>query len=141
MTNNVRGRTDRRFESAFNESLGGSACAPSDHDCRIGLAAKRRRRIMGMREEYQAVMEKQLIEWKAQTERFKAGAGAVEAEFKAEYGKSLGLLHAKQNEAWKNFSKLKDASEDAWGQFKEDMDRVGGEVKDAAERMARQFKK
>jgi hypothetical protein len=96
---------------------------------------------MGMREEYQALMEKQLNEWKAQTERFKAGAGQVETELKAEYGKSLGFLHAKQNEAWKNFAKLKDASEDAWGQFKEDMDKAGGDLKDAAERMAKQFKK
>lgn len=32
---------------------------------------------MGMREDYQALMEKQLNEWKAQTERFKAGAAQV----------------------------------------------------------------
>ena len=37
---------------------------------------------MGLREDYQALMEKQLNEWKAQTERFKAGAEQIEAHTK-----------------------------------------------------------
>jgi hypothetical protein len=96
---------------------------------------------MGMREEYQSVMEKQLNEWKAQTERFKAGAGKMEAQAKAQYEKQLDLLHAKQEEAWANFHKMKSASESAWNQFKANMDKVGGEIKDATERLNHQFKK
>jgi hypothetical protein len=96
---------------------------------------------MGMREEYQSVMEKQLNEWKAQTERFKAGAGKMEAQAKAQYEKQLDLLHAKQEEAWENFHKMKSASESAWSQFKANMDKVGAEIKDATERFQSQFKK
>jgi hypothetical protein len=96
---------------------------------------------MGTREDYQALMEKQLNEWKAQTERLKAGAGQMEAQAKAQYEKSLELLHAKQEEAWANFHKLKNASEGAWEQFKANMDKASGELKDAAERMTTQFKK
>ena len=96
---------------------------------------------MGMREEYQAVMEKQLNEWKAQTERFKAGAEQIEVKAKAQYDKNLELLHAKQEAAWENFHKMKTASDSAWEQFKVHMEKAGGEFKIAAERMTSQFKK
>jgi hypothetical protein len=49
---------------------------------------------MGIREDYQSIMYRELNEWKAQTERFKAN-----------------------------------------------MDKVGGEIKDATERLNSQFKK
>ena len=96
---------------------------------------------MGIREEYQALMEKQLNEWKAQTERFKAGAEQMGAQVKAQYDKNLEVLHAKQEEAWQNFAKLKGANESAWEQFKAHMDKAGGELKDAVERMTTTFKK
>jgi len=95
---------------------------------------------MGMREEYQAVMEKQLNEWKAQTERFKAGAEQMGAQAKAQYEKNLENLHAKQAEAWENFYKLKAANESAWGQFKAHMDKAGEEVKAAVDRLTTTFK-
>ncbi len=96
---------------------------------------------MGMREDYQALTEKQLNEWKAQTERFKARAGQMEAQAKAQYEKNLDLWHVKQEEAWENFHKMKNAGEGAWEQFKASMDRTGAEIKDAAERMTSQFRK
>jgi hypothetical protein len=95
---------------------------------------------MGIREDYQALMEKQLNEWKAQTERFKAGAEQIEAQAKAQYEKNLEVLRAKQVEAWENFYKLKGANESAWGQFKAHMDKAGGDVKAAVEQMTRIFK-
>ena len=51
------------------------------------------------------------------------------------------MLHAKQEEAWQNIYKLKGASESAWGQLKGHMDKAGGELKDAVERMTTIFKK
>ena len=96
---------------------------------------------MSIREDYQALTEKQLNEWKMQTEQFKAGAVHMEAQAKAQYEKGLDALHAKQEEAWENFHKMKNASEIAWGQFKANMDKTGAELKDAAERMSTQFKK
>jgi hypothetical protein len=90
---------------------------------------------MGIREDYQALMEKQLNEWKAQTERFKAAAGQIEAHAKAQYEKNLELLRAKQADAWENFNKLKGANESAWAQFKAQMEKAGKEVTAAVERM------
>jgi hypothetical protein len=95
---------------------------------------------MGIRDDYQALMEKQLNEWKAQAERFKAGAEQVEAHAKAQYEKNLEMLRARQDEAWENFRKLKSANESAWEQFKAHMDKAGGEVKAAVERMTTTFK-
>jgi hypothetical protein len=95
---------------------------------------------MGTREDYQALMEKQLNEWKAQTERFKAGAEQIEAQAKVQYEKNLEVLRAKQVEAWENFYNLKGANENAWGQFKAQMDKAGGDVKAAVEQMTRIFK-
>ena len=96
---------------------------------------------MGFREDYQALMEKQLNEWKAQTERFKAGAAQFEAHAKAQYEKNLELLRAKQAEAWENFYTLKNANEGAWSQFKAHMDKAGQEVKAAVEDFAAKLKK
>ena len=90
---------------------------------------------MGLREDYQALMEKQLNEWKAQTEHFKAGAAKMEAHAKVQYEKNLESLRTAQTQAWDYFHKMKDANEGAWGQFKAHMDNAGNEVKDAVERM------
>lgn len=95
---------------------------------------------MGAREQYQEVMEKQLNEWKAQAERFKASAAQMEAQARAQYDKNLELLHAKQEEAWEQFHTMKNASEAGWEQFKARMEKAGNEVKAAAERMSGQFR-
>ena len=95
---------------------------------------------MSTRADYQALMEKQLNAWKAQTESFKAAAEKIEEHAKAQYEKNLETLRAKQTEAWEYFNKLKGANEAAWAQFKTHMDKAGGEVKDAVERMTTKFK-
>jgi hypothetical protein len=96
---------------------------------------------MSIREDYQALTEKQLNAWKVQSEQFKTGAAQMEAHAKVQYEQALALLHTKQEEAWDNFHKMKNASETAWGQLKANMDKAGAELKDAAERMTTQFKK
>jgi hypothetical protein len=97
-------------------------------------------KIMELREKYQTQMEKQLNEWKAQTERFKAGAERIEAQSKAQYDKQLEKLRAAQADAWENFYKLKGATESTWAEFKTHMDKAGGEVKAAFENMTTKFK-
>jgi len=95
---------------------------------------------MGLREDYQTQMEKKLNEWQAQTERFKAGAERIEAHAKVQYEKNLERLRATEADAWENFNKLKSASETAWTEFRTHMDKAGGEVKAAVERMTTSFK-
>jgi hypothetical protein len=96
---------------------------------------------MGLREDYQALMEKQLNDWKAQTERFKADAEQMQAQAKLQYEKHLESLRATQAEAWENFNKLKTANEGAWTEFKAHMEKAGGEVKAAMDSMAANFKR
>ena len=95
---------------------------------------------MDLRQDYQTLMEKQLNEWKAQTERFKAGAAQIEANNKAQYDKNLEILRATQADAWDNFNKLKSANESTYAEFKAHMDKASGEVMAAVERMTTNFK-
>jgi hypothetical protein len=97
-------------------------------------------KIMELREDYQKLMEKQLNEWKAQTERFRADAEKIEAQNKAQYEKNLETLRTAQADAWENFNKLKGANESTWSEVKVYMDKAGGEVKAAVESMTRNFK-
>ena len=95
---------------------------------------------MALREDYQTLMEKQLNEWKAQTDHFKAAADQIEARTKVQYERNLETLRAAQADAWESFSKLKNANESAWAQFKAQMEKTGGEVKAAVERMTTHLK-
>ena len=95
---------------------------------------------MALREDYQTLMEKQLNEGKAQTEHFKAGAEQIEARTKAQYQNNLETLRAAQADAWESFTKLKNANESAWAEFKVQMEKTGEEVKVAVERMTTHLK-
>jgi hypothetical protein len=94
-----------------------------------------------IREDYQALTEKQLNAWKAQTEQFRADAIHIEAQARLEYNHALARLHAKQKEAWDNFDRMKNASGSAWEELKSGMDKAGAELREAAERMTMKFKK
>ncbi|HTP38017.1 MAG TPA: hypothetical protein VMI92_00440 [Steroidobacteraceae bacterium] len=86
---------------------------------------------MGMQEDYQALMEKQLQAWKVQAERFKADAEQMQAQAKEQYEKALATLQQRQAEAWDHFYKLKSANEGSWARFKEHMDQASENVKAA----------
>jgi hypothetical protein len=96
---------------------------------------------MGIREDYQAVMERQLNEWKALAERFRTDAGQMGTQARAQYERSLDALQTKQGQAWERFHELKAANEGAWMQFKDHMDRAGAEVKSAVEQLTTVFKR
>jgi transketolase len=97
-------------------------------------------RIMGIREDYQSLMEKQLNEWKAQAETLKASAEKFESSAKAQYEKMLETLRASQTQAWENFSKLKGSNDTAWAEFKAHMDKAGAEVRAAVESLTTNLK-
>ncbi|AWI81043.1 MAG: hypothetical protein CVU19_07025 [Betaproteobacteria bacterium HGW-Betaproteobacteria-13] len=96
---------------------------------------------MAKREEYLALMEKQLNEWKAKTEPFKASAEQWEAQMKAQYEKNLEALQAKRDEAWERLSTLKSASDDAWDQVKANMDKAWEDLKESTEKLTNLHKK
>jgi hypothetical protein len=95
---------------------------------------------MGLREDTQALFEKQFKEWQVQAERFKEAAQHMEAQAKVQFEKNLELLRATQAQAWENFSKFRSANEGAWTEFKTHMDQAGAEMRSAVEAMMRGFK-
>ncbi len=96
---------------------------------------------MTAREDYQELMQKRLDDWKAETEQFKAEAGKIQADARADFDKGLAFLHARHEEAWANFSKMRSASESNWEQFRSNMDKAGANLKAAGEKMTAQFSK
>ncbi len=96
---------------------------------------------MGVREEYQALVERQLNEWKTYTERLKAQADQWGAQAKGQFDQQLELMRTKQTETWDTLSKLKGAAEDDWGQWKSKLDKGWEEMKAASDRLTDQFRK
>jgi hypothetical protein len=96
---------------------------------------------MGIREEYQAFVEKQLNDWKAYTDRLRAQADQLGSQAKTQFDQQLETIRAKQNEAWDMFMKLKGASEDAWSQSKRQLDKAWEELRAASDRLTDQFRK
>jgi hypothetical protein len=96
---------------------------------------------MSMREEYQALIERQLNEWKTYTERLKSQADQLGAQAKAQFEKQLEVIRAKQNEALENFSRLKAAAADDWAQWKSKLDKAWDEMTVASDRLIDQFRK
>jgi len=95
---------------------------------------------MELPEDFQKLMEKQLSDWKAQAERFKAGVEKIEAHNKGLYDKNLEILRVTQADAWESFTKLKNANESTWSEFKAHMEKAGREVQAAVDSMTRIFK-
>jgi hypothetical protein len=96
---------------------------------------------MGVREDYQSLMERQLNEWKKFTERLRTQADQFETQAKGQFDQQLETMRAKQNEAWDNFMKLKSANEEAWGQWKNKLDQAWNEMKTASDRLVEQLRK
>ena len=96
---------------------------------------------MGIREEYQAFVEKQLNDWKAYTDRLKTQADQLGAQAKGQFDQQLETIRTKQNEAWNMFMKLKGAGEDAWDQSKRQLDKAWDEMRAASDRLTEQFRK
>ena len=84
---------------------------------------------MGVREDYQALMERQLNEWKVQTERLKSDAEQLEALAKVTFDKNLELLRAKHAEARLHLIIPRTINDSAWTHFKTHIDASGAEVK------------
>ena len=95
---------------------------------------------MGFRGDYQMMMEKQLNEWKVQSERFKTGLEQMDVHAKDQYEENLEILRNKQIEAWEYLNKMKSSNDVTWKQFQGRMDKAGGEVKAALEHMTSAFK-
>jgi hypothetical protein len=96
---------------------------------------------MDIRKEYQALVEKQLNEWKSYADKLKQHSGELETQARRQFDQQLEHIRAKQAEAWEHFMKLKAASEEGWGQWKSQLDHAWDEMRKASDRLTEQFRK
>jgi hypothetical protein len=96
---------------------------------------------MDIRKEYQALVEKQLNEWKAYAEKLKKHSAELEAQAGRQFDQQLEHIRTKQAEVSEHFSKLKAASEETWAQWKGQMDKAWDEMRKASDRLTEQFRK
>lgn len=96
---------------------------------------------MDIRKEYQALVEKQLSEWKAYAEKLKKHSGELEAQARRQFDQQLELIRARQAEAAEYLAKLKAASEEGWAELKGRLDKAWDEMRKASDRLTEQFRK
>jgi hypothetical protein len=96
---------------------------------------------MDIRKEYQALVEKQLNEWKAYAEKLKKHSSELEAQARRQFDHQLEQVRMKQAEAAEHFTKLKAAGEETWAQWKGQLDKAWDEMRKASDRLTEQFRK
>lgn len=96
---------------------------------------------MDIRKEYQALVEKQLNEWKAYADKLKKHSAEVGAQARGQFDQQLEHIRIKQAEVSEHFTKLKDASEQTWTQWKGQLDKAWDEMRKASDRLTEQFRK
>ncbi|MCZ4304778.1 hypothetical protein O4G98_08525 [Zoogloeaceae bacterium G21618-S1] len=90
---------------------------------------------MNKREEYLALMEKQLGEWKEKIEPLLAEAEQWEVRVKRQYEANIEALHAKRKEALQHLSDLRQANDENWAQIKSNTDASWEALKEMTERL------
>jgi hypothetical protein len=96
---------------------------------------------MDIRKEYQALVEKQLNEWKVYAENLKKHSAELEVQARRQFDQQLELIRTKQAEVSEHFTKLKSASEQTWAQWKGHLDKAWDEMRKASDRLTEQFRK
>lgn len=90
---------------------------------------------MSKREDYLALMEKQLGEWKEQIEPLLAEAEQWEVRVKRQYETNIETLHTKRKEALQHLSDLQQANDENWEQIKTNTDATWEALKEMTERL------
>ena len=80
---------------------------------------------MGIREDYQALMEKQLNEWKAQPKPSNPAPKSSNPAPRLNMRKCWRRYAPARRRQWENFGKVKGSNEAAWAEFKAHMDKAG----------------
>jgi len=94
-----------------------------------------------IRKEYQALVEKQLNEWKVYADKLKKHSADLEVQARRQFDQQLENIRTKQAEVSEHFAKLKEASEQTWAQWKGQLDKAWEEMRKASDRLTEQFRK
>jgi hypothetical protein len=96
--------------------------------------------VRDKRKAYEAKLDAQLDEWKAQIALLKARADKGKAEAKIEYYKAIEALQYKQNEAGRKLRELRTAGDEAWEDLKTGAEKAWAEVRTAFHEATSKFK-
>jgi len=96
--------------------------------------------VRDKRKAYEAKLDAQLDEWKAQIALLKARADKGKAEAKIEYYKAIEALQHKQNEAGRKLRELRTAGDEAWEDLKTGAEKTWAEVRTAFHEATSKFK-
>jgi hypothetical protein len=80
---------------------------------------------------YQQKMEAQLKQWKAKIDIAEARAEQVSADAKIKYAEQLETIDEKYEQAQEKLAALQDASEDAYKEIRQGLDRAIQELSDS----------
>ncbi|TBT04037.1 coiled coil domain-containing protein [Vibrio parahaemolyticus] len=93
---------------------------------------------MSMKKAYEKKLQTQLDEWRAEIDKLKARADAVEADTQLKYYKQVEKLCVMEVEARQKLDELKESSDDAWEDLKAGLDSawdaLNGSIKSAISR-------
>ncbi len=96
--------------------------------------------MLEKKDEYQRKIQTDLDKMDAQLDILKGKINAASADAKAELTKKYNALEEQRNAARKKFDEIKHASEEAWVEMQEGMDKVLHELKEAYEKAMEHFK-
>lgn len=96
---------------------------------------------MEIRKEYQALVERQLNEWKAYAEKLRKHTGELETQARREFEHQLDLIRAKEVDVREHFKRLKATGEESWAGLKVELDKAWDEMRRASDRLLEQFRK
>jgi len=85
--------------------------------------------VLKDRKAYESTLDAQLAQWKADIDVLKAKAKRAEVNAMVSYDKAIDALQGKHDEAGRNLSKLKAASDEAWENVKDGTEKVWVELK------------
>jgi DNA repair exonuclease SbcCD ATPase subunit len=93
------------------------------------------------KEAYLEKMEGQLKEWGIEVDVLKAKAEKSKAEVKMKYLEQIHELKSKQGAVKERLNELRESGDEAWGDFREDVEKALAEMKEALKQAALRFKK
>ncbi|MDN3521877.1 coiled coil domain-containing protein [Halomonas ramblicola] len=95
---------------------------------------------MSNREAYEQKLQAKLDEWQAEVDKLKARAQGAQADARIEYQEEIDRLESHRDEARQKLAELREASDDAWEDVKDGVERAWDSVSESFKSARSRFK-
>lgn len=95
---------------------------------------------MSNKDAYEQKLQAKLDEWQADLDKLKAKAKGAEADARIEYQEEIDRLESQRNEARQKLAELREASDDAWEDLKDGVERAWDSVSESFKSARSRFK-